>query len=179
MDTKDLLYFSFHLGKLTQQFMIDSFLKVEAQRLQYNEQNQSKLRVDLYLGLMDYVNNQAELRDLKPGRVVILPSSFPGGKRAMSQNYQDAMAIVAKFGKPDLFITFTCNPAWKEIKAALSNNETTIDRPDIVATVFNLKLKEFLNDMTCKEGGVLGRVKAYIAVIEFQKRGRCIIRRIN
>ena len=33
----------------------------------------------------------------------------------MVQKYQDAMAIVRKYGKPDLFITFTCNPNWAEI----------------------------------------------------------------
>lgn len=160
-----------HAGKLTQQFIVDAFLKVEGQRIQWNRMNQKKLRVDLYMGLMDFVNNQAEKRDLKAGRIVILPSSFTGGKRYMQQNYQDAMVLVAKFGKPDLFITFTCNPKWKEISSNLQPNETAIDRPDLVATVFNLKLQEFMNDMTSDKGGVLGKVVAYLYVIEFQKRG--------
>jgi len=30
--------------------------------------------------------------------------------RNMLQNYQDAMTIVDKFDKPDLFITIICNP---------------------------------------------------------------------
>jgi hypothetical protein len=33
----------------------------------------------------------------------------------MGQLYQDAMAKVHKFGKPDLFVMFTYNPKWKEI----------------------------------------------------------------
>lgn len=33
----------------------------------------------------------------------------------MSSRYQDAMAIVREKGKPDLFVTFTCNPNWPEI----------------------------------------------------------------
>jgi len=37
----------------------------------------------------------------------------------MLQNYQDAMAIVNKFGKPNLFITMTCNPKWHEIEENL------------------------------------------------------------
>lgn len=160
-----------HAGKLTQQFIVDAFLKVEGQRLQWNQKNQKQLRVDLYMGLMDYVHSQAENRDLKAGRIVILPSSFTGGKRCMQQNYQDAMVLVANFGKPDLFITFTCNPKWKEITEQLQTYETAMDRPDIIATVFNLKLKEFMNDMVNDKGGVLGKVKAYLSVIEFQKRG--------
>ena len=50
-----------------------------------------------------------------PGRIIILPSTFNGSPRAMQQNYQDAMAIVSKFGKPNLFLTFTCNPKCQAI----------------------------------------------------------------
>jgi len=51
----------------------------------------------------------------------------------MLQNYQDAMAIVAKFGKPDLFITMTCNPKWREIEENLLPGQQASDRPDICA----------------------------------------------
>ena len=37
----------------------------------------------------------------------------------MCQLYQDAMAIVRKKGKSDLFIRFTCNSKWPEISKAL------------------------------------------------------------
>ncbi|CAL8129145.1 unnamed protein product [Orchesella dallaii] len=160
-----------HAGKLTQQFIIDAFLKVEGGRLHFMSQakSQQQLRVDKYLGLMDFVNAQAEQRQLKAGRVVILPSSFTGSKRNLQQNYQDAMTMVSVFGKPDLFITFTCNPKWREIQEQLKPGETALDRPDIVATVFRLKFKELLHDITVRH--ILGRVKGYIFVIEFQKRG--------
>jgi hypothetical protein len=49
----------------------------------------------------------------------ILSSSFQSGERAMGQLYQDAMAKVRKFGKPDLFVTFTYNLKWKEITNTL------------------------------------------------------------
>jgi hypothetical protein len=65
----------------------------------------------------------------------------------MQQCYQDAMAIVRKLGKPDLFITFTCNPMWLEIIAALLPVQTAFDRPDVVARVYNIKLKELLHDL--------------------------------
>ena len=35
------------------------------------------------------------------------------------QIYQDTKTIVLNFGKPDLFITFTCNPLWDEISCSL------------------------------------------------------------
>ena len=47
--------------------------------------------------------------------------------------------------------------------------ETAAGRPDLMARVFQLKYKELLNDFLNNE--ILGRVKAYTWVIEFQKRG--------
>ena len=58
----------------------------------------------------------------------------------MQQAYQDAMTIVKKFGKPDLFITFTCNPNWIEITRNLLLNQNYSDRVDLVTRVFKLKL---------------------------------------
>ena len=68
---------------------------------------------------MHYLHSE---RDLPQGVRVVLPSSFSGSPRAMQQNYQDAMAIVLKYGKPDLFLTNTCNPKICEIIENLCNN---------------------------------------------------------
>ncbi|GBM79861.1 hypothetical protein AVEN_40381-1 [Araneus ventricosus] len=92
-----------------------------------------------------------------------------GSPRHMQQNYQDAMAMVRKFGKPNLFLTFTCNPSWSEILNSMEGVQRPEDRPDIIVRVFNMKLKELLEDI-CKHG-IFGTVLAYIYVIEFQKRG--------
>jgi hypothetical protein len=56
----------------------------------------------------------------------------------MQQLYQDAMAIVQKYGKPDIFATFTCNPNWSEITRELLPGQTPSDRPDLIAHVFEL-----------------------------------------
>lgn len=58
----------------------------------------------------------------------------------MRQLYQDSVAIVGKHRKPDLFITMTCNPQWREIKENLLPNQTASNRPDIVGRVFSLKV---------------------------------------
>ena len=134
----------FHGGKLFQQYIVDSYLRVEANRLNFVKTQQSQLRVDSYQGLMDHIHSQAEEQGREPGNVVILPSSFQGSPRAMQQNYQDAMAIVRKYGKPDLYVTFTCNPKWKEIVDNLLPGQTAADRPDLVARVFKLYLDELL-----------------------------------
>ena len=87
----------------------------------------------------------------------------------MQQNYQDAMAIVAKYGKPDLFVTYTCNPKIKDIEENLRNGERAEDRPDLVSRVYHLHLAEILKDI--KDRHILGVPVARIHVIEFQKRG--------
>ena len=60
----------------------------------------------------------------------------------MNSRYQDAMAIVRVKGKPDLFVTFTCNPKWLEIVEELLPGQQAEDRPDIAARVFKMKLDE-------------------------------------
>ncbi|RCN40974.1 hypothetical protein ANCCAN_13079 [Ancylostoma caninum] len=87
----------------------------------------------------------------------------------MQQSYQDAMAIVARYGKPTYFLTMTCNPQWREIQENLYDGQVASDRPDLIARVFNGKLKELCDDLLKKK--VLGEVEAYVYVIESQKRG--------
>ena len=72
----------------------------------------------------------------------------------MKQLYQDAIALSTKFGRPDFFITFTCNPNWKEIKENLLPGERPTDRPDLIARVFNQKLRALQHDFRKKK--VLG-----------------------
>ena len=81
------------------------------------------------------------------------------------------MAIVRSLGKPSLFITVTCNPAWEEVTRALLPGQRPEDRPDILARVFKLKLQSLLDNLT--KDGVFGRTIGYLSVIEFQKRGKC------
>jgi hypothetical protein len=159
----------FYGGKLLQQYIVDSYVKTEAGRLDFIRRRQKDLRVELYQGLMDHIHSQAEQQNLNPGKIVILPSSFQGSPRAMQQNYQDAMAVVAKYGRPDLFITFTCNPKCRDITDSLPGGQRPENRPDIVARVFKHHLKELLHDITDKH--VLGIPVGYVYVIEFQKRG--------
>ena len=72
----------------------------------------------------------------RAGVPVVLPSSFLGSPRDMHARYQDAMAVVRVHGKPDLFITFTCNPNHPDILENLLPGQQPKDRPDIVARVF-------------------------------------------
>lgn len=128
---------------------------------------QRKLRRELYKGLVNACSKGQAAGDI--GKAFVLPSTHQGSPRQMLELYQDAMAIVCKFGKPDLFLTFTCNPKWREIQENLFVGQTAWDRPDLICRVFKLKLDEFLDDLFKKQ--IFGKVKAAVHVIEFQKRG--------
>lgn len=154
-------------GRLTQEYVVDAYAKQENDRLSYIANNQQQLRSDLYQGVADAVAAGDSGRTT--GTRVVLPSSFTGSPRYMHQMYQDAMALVRVHGKPDLFITFTCNPNWEEIQSALLPGQTADDRPDIVARVFRQKMKALLDDLM--QHGVLGRPVAHCWTVEFQKRG--------
>jgi hypothetical protein len=62
----------------------------------------------------------------------------------MMQAYQDAMAIVQSKGIPDVFLTFTCNPNLQEIIAKFEPNQIASNRPDLVAHIFQMKVKALL-----------------------------------
>lgn len=87
----------------------------------------------------------------------------------MNEYAQDAMTYVARYGKPDLFITFTCNPTWEEVKDHLMIGQSPIDRHDIVARVFRQKLLKLMDLITKSE--LFGEVRCHMLSIEWQKRG--------
>ena len=156
----------FHSGKVFQQYIVDAYVRMEAARLHYIWQNWSNLHVEIYLGLLDHVNTRAEEFKLSTW---YKSSSFQGSPRAMQQNFQGAMAIVAKYGRPDIFLTFTCNPEKPDIVKNLLDGQRPKDRPDITSRLFHLHLKELLTAILKRH--VLGVVVAHIYVTKFQKRG--------
>ena len=163
----------FFSGSLTQQYMIDAYVKIEANRLQYLRFNQANLRVDKYKIVSEFLknnNNQNPDGDNPSlGVPVIFPSSYDGSPRSQVMRYQDAMAVVSKFGRPDLFVTITCNPKWPEIVQNLKLGQTALGAPHLVSRVFKIYLDKIITEIY-KEG-ILGKVVAFIEVIEFQKRG--------
>lgn len=131
---------------------------VESERLDYYRKHQNELRVDLYQGLSDALS-RGETDPSTLGKRIILPSSFTGGARYLAENYKDAMAICTWAGYPDIFLTFTCNPAWPEIKRFCHRHGLNpADRPDILSRMFMLKVDSLMN--TIKDQKIFGTVRA-------------------
>ncbi|XP_015933781.2 uncharacterized protein LOC107459978 [Arachis duranensis] len=142
-------------GSLLQQYVVDNYVKIEG--------------AELYQGLQ-YALHTGETNAENVGRKrTKLPSSFIGSRRDMTQRYEDGMEIVLKKGKPDIFLTMTCNPSWTEITSKLNHVQTPQYRPDLTTRIFRAKFKQLKEDVITK--GVLGKVKSYIYVTKFQKRG--------
>ena len=171
-------YYSYHLhyrtgdskilhytGRLFQEFIIDAYAQIEHNRLNYFRSNQTKLRADLYQGVMDAIADGRDLSNVSTR--TILPATFTGGPREMRQQYHDGIAIVHAYSKLDIFIMMTCNPQWLEITAELLPYQSSQDRPDIVSPVFRLKLDALIDDLI--HNSILGKVIAYMYVVEFQK----------
>ena len=93
--------------RLFQQYLVDSYAKIECKRLQFILREQGQLYKSRQLQrfrdiILDNVGDAQNV-----GQKVILPASYCGGPRYMFERQQDAMTYVRKFGRPDLFITFT------------------------------------------------------------------------
>ncbi|CAH1440547.1 unnamed protein product [Lactuca virosa] len=153
--------------RLLQQFVVDIYIKIETSRLLFCKLNQKKIRSDLYQGIVDCVN-AGEVEPSRVGQRIVLPAYFIGGPRDMRRRFLDAMTLVQDDGKPDIFLTVTCNPNWPEIVDDLKPGQSAQDRPDLVSRVFRAKLED-LKDQLLKHH-ILGVVRAYVYVVEFQKR---------
>ncbi|XP_066381900.1 uncharacterized protein [Miscanthus floridulus] len=157
-------------GRLFQQWAVDMYVKVESMRLDWysKPEHQDLIRADLYQGLIDTLA-AGEARASEAGKRIVLSKDFHGSDRDVHARFMDAMTLVTRFGKPDLFITMTCNPYWNEIMEELLPGQTAQDRPDVVTRVYRARLLNLHDDLIKK--GVLGKVAAYAHVTEFQKRG--------
>ncbi|KAK9732852.1 hypothetical protein RND81_04G027000 [Saponaria officinalis] len=113
--------------------------------------------------------NAGETRSSNIGYRLILPATFLGCGRDMHCRYLNSMGLVQRFGKPNIFLTITCNPRWPEIERELLPFEEVQNRPDLIARIFRSKLIELKKDIVEKQ--LFGKVAGYVYVIEFQKRG--------
>ncbi|XP_044588727.1 uncharacterized protein LOC123267905 [Cotesia glomerata] len=151
--------------ELCQQFLVDIYAKIEGERLRYLRYNKLKLRVEEYIHLRDAIVNNADAAEI--GNSVILPSSYVGSPRHMQEYIQDALTFVREYGRPCLFITFTCNPKWPEFTSLLLPGQNAIHRHDITARVFRQKLKSLINFIT--KSYVFGPTRCWLYSVEWQK----------
>ena len=57
------------------------------------------------------------------------------------------MSVVSKHGKPDLFITVTCNPNWLEITKKFKPGQMALNAPHLTACVFRMYVDAIVADI--------------------------------
>lgn len=152
---------------LFHQYIVDMYAKIESERLRYIRTHQKELRSESYIHLVDAISNDPNPYEL--GKRVILPSSVIGSPRHMHEYTQDAMTYVRNYGRPDLFITLTCNPRWPEILDNLFPGQSSADRHDLNARVFEQKVNRLMSAI--RKSHIFGVPKCFMYTIEWQKRG--------
>ncbi|XP_071687648.1 uncharacterized protein [Rutidosis leptorrhynchoides] len=157
-------------GRLFQQYVVTAYCSIELDKLDYLRNNQHNIRNEFLSGLYDALS-RGDYYGADVGSRTILPASFTGGPRYMYSHYLDELAICRVHGNPKFFITFTCNAKWPEIGRYLRRYPglTSTDRADIVAWIFNMKVKQLISVLKNEE--LFGTYRAVLYTIEFQKRG--------
>ncbi|XP_074356592.1 uncharacterized protein LOC141696335 [Apium graveolens] len=94
--------------------------EVEQYHLEWIKRNQKTIRSDLYNSIRDSLRKGDS--DTKcQGKNVILPATFSGSRRYISQYFKDSLAICHSIGHPSFFLTMTCNTKWPEIQSMLQH----------------------------------------------------------
>jgi hypothetical protein len=159
-------------GKLALEFYCDAWATIESHKCHFHRlpSQQQRYRSCSRHALIDQLQ-YADATDI--GTPVqsrtVLPASHVGSPRYYHKLFQNAMALPRRFGRPDLFITMTCNPTWSEIVTALPEGSTWQEHPDIVARVFMMKVASLLDDIKNKK--IFGDAAAIVYRIEWQSRG--------
>jgi hypothetical protein len=89
-----------------------------------------KIKAEKYNTLYDAMTTESQRAADTVGRRIVLPLSFKGCPRNLYEHIQDAIAIGSRYGKPDLFITMTANPNWKELEHEFEHGQKNHDRAD-------------------------------------------------
>jgi hypothetical protein len=138
--------------------LVDAWSAVEEARLTYIRNNQhSHADEEEFLGTGDE----------EPVDDVRLPSTFVHSPAWSAANISDCLALRKALGPVTLFITFTTNPRWPEIRGKLKPGQSANDRPDLIVRVFQQYLLQFMKNIR----EIFGPILYYIRVTEFQKRG--------
>lgn len=98
-------------GRLSQQYLVDQYVKIDSERLLFLRLNQVKLRDEDYTRLREMHGDSAGMNDeFKAVRAErLLPSTFVGGDHYMRQALHDMSAVMNQLCHPDVFVTMTCN----------------------------------------------------------------------
>jgi hypothetical protein len=154
--------------RLALEYYCDAWAQVEARNLAFHKQASQQAKYASASAKV-IINQLCTDNANRIGVPTILPASYPNSPRYYHNLYLDSVALPRRFGKPDLFITMTCNPHWEEIKQNIPAGSHWKYHQDIVNRVFYMKLMALMEVLTKKK--LFGDVLAFVYRIEWQARG--------
>ncbi|EYC41541.1 hypothetical protein Y032_0565g15 [Ancylostoma ceylanicum] len=156
------------MGKLFAQNATHLLARIEADRISAIVHNWTEIRSATASAMYNYMDQRLREKGVVLGRLVTLPT-YVGSRNWCRKQYSVGMTVAQRLGKPDLFITFTSNSEWSEILENLPTGmDSWLTEPLLCVRVFELKLKQFLKELTVDE--TFGPLEAYQLSIEFQKK---------
>ncbi|OWZ09158.1 Helitron helicase [Phytophthora megakarya] len=183
-------------GRLTQQYCVDQWAKLEPARLRCIEINQLQYRLETLQGLADALHNESvevyrvaaheevrqrrastrqsscsgdqssQIETAEIGRKIIIPLHSPVDLGTCTIDSWTLWLSLERLGLQVCLSPWHVTPIYPQIKENLWRGQKAYDQPDIVARDFMQNLKE-LN----KDERVLGIQAARVHVVEYQKCG--------
>lgn len=107
--------------KLGQLFLIDHYMRMLNQRYSFIRDKCGEYLTSTKNKMLKARQRLADKLHLgiTIGAQFSVPHTVPGSPRWLQQKFENAVAMCNAFGRPDLFITATCNVKWPEIKVGL------------------------------------------------------------
>ena len=125
-------------GRLAEHYILDMWAR----------QDQVNMRSWLSPPFQDKLRSYAVAcgRSVPEGKI-FLPSGVPGSYVYQRRFFHDVLHIARMKGPSHLFVTFTCNPDWPEIRALIGGDfDANLDsHQDIIARVFVHKRKQLID----------------------------------
>jgi len=130
-----------HFGRLAEQYVLDMWARQE--------------QVNMRTWLSPHVQDKLRSHAVACGRTlqrekVFLPSSIPGSYVYQRRYFHDVLHIARMLGNSHLFITFTCNKEWPEIKALFGGGPVDMNSESHqceIARVFVHKRRELIEKL--------------------------------
>ena len=137
-------------SRLGCEYICDMFSRMEDQRLDFVQKGKAveaerlhrladEHSFDIDIDTCDR-DRDADIDDEAPDEHdhYVLPASFTGSPKFFAERTADSLALSRQRGKPDLFITATCNPRWPELLEKLLPGQSATEAPHITTRIFKV-----------------------------------------
>ena len=121
--------------RLMQKYVVMSYARDQAKKIQYHRHKVKKKKQENYLDLGIHLNND-KISGIYHGKKFVISSSFYGSIRWYLLKTLESLAIFRQKRKPDIFITIKFDINHPDILKALTKHQTSQDIPDIFSRVF-------------------------------------------